>query len=302
MDMIGTVDASAFMEAVMETIEKTWNNAADRWLDGRKNKKAAHLKQEKHYVEVLTETVADGVKLDGLPLRKITKGVVASLRDELLKTRSVATVNRYLTVLRAILNMARDEWEWVDTVPKIKRMEEPKRVRFIEKEEVRRLLKELPAHLKDKVVFALSTGLRDANVRELRWDEVDLPNKTVTIDGSKMKAGKTLSIPLNDTAYEVLRKRSLAKNKDDTWVFAYGGRPVYRSGTRAFRKALQRAGIEDFRWHDLRHTWASWHIQKGTHTAAVRELGGWSDDRMVQRYAHLNTKHLRKVADNIGVI
>lgn len=281
---------------------KTWNDAATRWLDGRKDKNPAHLKQEKHYVEVLTQTEAGGVKLDGLPLSKITKGVVASLRDEMLKTRSVATVNRYLTVLRAILNMARDEWEWVDTVPKIKRMEEPKRVRFIEKDDARRLIKELPNHLKDKMVFALSTGLRDRNVRELRWDEVDLDNRMVTIDGSKMKAGKTLSIPLNDTAYEVLRRRAVAKNKDATWVFAYGGKPVYRSGTRAFRKALKRAGIENFRWHDLRHTWASWHIQRGTHTAAVRELGGWSDDRMVQRYAHLSTKHLRKVADNIGGI
>lgn len=284
----------------METVEKTWNDASSRWLDGRKDKKPEHRKQEQHYVEVLTTTAADGVKLDGLPLSKITKGVVASLRDEMLKTRSVATVNRYLTVLRAILNMARDEWEWVDTVPKIKRMEEPKRVRFIEKEDARRLLRELPTHLKDKVVFALSTGLRDANVRELRWEEVDMINRVITIEAAKMKSGKTLSIPINDTAYEVLRKRATAKGKDATWVFAYGGKPVYRSNTRAFRNALKRAGIENFRWHDLRHTWASWHIQRGTHTAAVREMGGWSDDRMVQRYAHLNTKHLRKVADNIG--
>jgi integrase len=286
--MMTTVGASDHKEACME---KTWNDAAGRWLNGRTTK---WIKQETHYVEVLTGYLAT------LPLSRITKGVVADLRDDMLKTRSVATVNRYLTVLRSILNMARDEWEWIDTAPKIKRMEEPSRVRFIEKDEARRLLRELPSHLKDKVVFALSTGLRDANVRELRWDEVDLQNKMVTISGGKMKNGKPLSIPLNETAYEVLAKRCRDKKKDPEWVFAYAGKPVHRSNTKAFRKALRRAGIENFRWHDLRHTWASWHIQKGTHTAAVREMGGWSDDRMVQRYAHLSTKHLRKVADNIG--
>lgn len=297
MDMIETVGASNQMEAKME---KTWNDAAKRWLAGRTDKPQAHLKQEKHYVEVLTTLEADGVKLDGLPLSKITKGVVSSLRDEMLQTRSAATVNRYMTVLRAILNKAKDEWEWVDNVPKIKRLEETKRVRFIEKNEARALLRELPRHLRDKVVFALATGLRDRNVRELEWSEVDLQDRMVTIAGSKMKNGQPLSIPLNDTAYEVLRRQWMDKGRDDRWVFAYAGKPVYRSGTRAFRNALKRAGIDNFRWHDLRHTWASWHIQKGTPTAALREMGGWSDDRMVQRYAHLSTKHLRKVADNIG--
>lgn len=297
MDMIETVGASNKMEAKME---KTWNDAARRWLTGRTDKPKAHQKQEQHYVDVLTTLEADGVKLDGIPLSKITKGVVSSIRDEMLQTRSPATVNRYMTVLRAILNKAKDDWEWVDNVPKIKRMEEGKRVRFIEKDEARALLRELPRHLKDKVVFALSTGLRDRNVRELEWSEVDLPNRMATISGTKMKNGKPLSIPLNDTAYELLRKRSQDKGRDERWVFAYGGRPVQRSNTKAFRKALKRAGIENFRWHDLRHTWASWHVQRGTHTAALREMGGWSDDRMVQRYAHLSTKHLRKVADNIG--
>ena len=178
----------------MENVAKTWNDASKRWLDGRKDKKPAHLKQEKHYVEVLTTTVADGVKLDNLPLSKITKGVVASLRDELLKTRSVATVNRYLSVLRAGLNMARDEWECVDTVPKIKRMEEPKRVRFIEKEDVRRLLKELPNHLKDKVVFALATGLRKGNILGLRWQNIDLEHRQLWVHPDDSKAGKAIGI------------------------------------------------------------------------------------------------------------
>lgn len=283
-------------------MEKTWTDASQKWLAGRDHRK--WVKQERHYVEILTKLETDGRRLGDMPLTAITRGVVSDMREELMKSRGVSTVNRYLTVFRAVLNVARDEWGWIDAVPRVKRMEEPKRVRYIEKEEAQRLLAELPPHLKDKVIFALSTGLRDANVRELEWDEVDLINRMVTIPPTKHKSGsKTglpLSIPLNDTAWEVLSRRSLAKNRNEKWVFVYGGKPVHRSGTRAFREALKRAGIENFRWHDLRHTWASWHIQKGTHTAAVREMGGWADDRMVQRYAHLSTEHLRSVADNIG--
>lgn len=283
-------------------MEKTWNDASQKWLAARTQRK--WVKQERHYVDVLTALDVGGKKLGDTQLTDITRGVVSDMREELMKDRGVSTVNRYLTVFRAVLNVARDEWGWIDTCPKIKRMDEPKRVRYIEKEEAQRLLAELPPHLKDKVIFALSTGLRDANVRELEWEEVDLANRMVTIPPTKHKSGaKTglpLSIPLNDTAWEVLSKKYLEKTRNEKWVFVYGGKPVHRNGTSAFRKALKRAGIDNFRWHDLRHTWASWHIQKGTHTAAVRELGGWSDDRMVQRYAHLSTEHLRSVADNIG--
>ena len=283
-------------------MEKTWNDASQKWLAARTQRK--WVKQERHYVDVLTALDVGGKKLGDTQLTDITRGVVSDMREELMKGRGVSTVNRYLTVFRAVLNVARDEWGWIDACPKIKRMEEPKRVRYIEKEEAQRLLAELPPHLKDKVIFALSTGLRDANVRELEWEEVDLINRMVTIPPTKHKSGaKTglpLSIPLNDTAWEVLSKKYLEKTRNEKWVFVYGGKPVHRSGTGSFREALKRAGIDNFRWHDLRHTWASWHIKKGTHTAAVRELGGWSDDRMVQRYAHLSTEHLRSVADNIG--
>ena len=84
-------------------------------------------------------------------------------------------------------------------------------------------------------------------------------------------------------------------------VFTYQGKPVDKANTKTWRHALKRAGIEDFRWHDLRHTWASWHIQSGTQLGVLMELGGWSDIRMVLKYAHLSPEHLASHAENICV-
>ncbi|MFT5220953.1 MAG: integrase [Planctomycetota bacterium] len=78
------------------------------------------------------------------------------------------------------------------------------------------------------------------------------------------------------------------------------GNPLAKANTKAWRHALVRAGIENFRWHDLRHTWASWHAQNGTPLHILQELGGWSDIRMVQRYAHLAPEHLASYAGNIS--
>jgi integrase len=79
----------------------------------------------------------------------------------------------------------------------------------------------------------------------------------------------------------------------------YKGKPVLRANNHAWIKALARAGIANFRWHDLRHTWASWHVQAGTPLNALQELGGWSDYKMVLRYAHLAPEHLAHHAANV---
>ncbi len=83
-------------------------------------------------------------------------------------------------------------------------------------------------------------------------------------------------------------------------MFTYNERPVDRCSTHAFKKALARAGIErEFRWHDLRHTWASWHVQNGTRLQELMESGSWSSYEMVLRYAHLAADHLGDAAGRI---
>ena len=106
-----------------------------------------------------------------------------------------------------------------------------------------------------------------------------------------------MGIPLNNEAVVVLRKQ-LGKHK--RYVFTYFGKPIAKANTKAFRKGLTQVDIENFRWHDLRHTWASWHVQNGTPIYVLQELGGWSDIRMVQRYAHLAPEHLACYAGNIS--
>jgi integrase len=203
----------------------------------------------------------------------------------------VDTVNRFLTTLRAVLTKARDEWEWIDRIPKVKALKGAvSRIRWITREEADSLIAELPAHLAAMAQFSLETGLRRANVTHLEWWQVDLARKTAWIPAGKAKSGKALAVPLTDTAAAVLEAQL---GKHPTWVFPKAGRPVHQTSTKAYRAAVERAGLVDFCWHDLRHTWASWHVQRGTPLNVLQELGGWASVAMVQRYAHLSAEHLR---------
>jgi integrase len=134
------------------------------------------------------------------------------------------------------------------------------------------------------VKFALSTGLRRGNVLGLEWSQVDLARKVAWIYGDQAKAGKDIHVTLNDTAVAVLEKQI---GKHPTRVFTYFGNPIKHFHQTAWEKALKRAGIENFRWHDLRHTWASWLAQDGVPLHVLKEMGGWQDTDMVLRYAHL---------------
>ena len=103
-------------------------------------------------------------------------------------------------------------------------------------------------------------------------------------------------MPLNAEAILVLKQQM---GKHSSRAFIYKGLPVTKANNHAWRKALVRAGIEDFRWHGLRHTWVSWHVQQGTPLHVLQELGGWSSYAMVRRYAHLSVKHLAEHADGL---
>ena len=124
-----------------------------------------------------------------------------------------------------------------------------KRIRWLTRIEANRLLKELPTHIEDAARFSLAVGLRESNVVNLEWSQVDLVRKVAWIHADQVKAKKAIGIPLNAEAIEVIKKQ-ISKHK--TRVFTFNGRPVQKFNTKAWRNALKRAGIQDFRWHDLR--------------------------------------------------
>lgn len=267
----------------------TWEEAAARWLRETSHK-ADHAK-DKAKLNWLAPHFA------GLHLDELTRDRIDDIAQIKLATAKPSTVNRYLALIRAILHMARDEWEWIPRAPRVRMLHESrKRVRWLTPDEAARLLHQLPPHLAAMARFTLATGLRQHNVSYLRWDQIDLDRGMAWIHADEFKSRKAISVPLNTVALEVLHAQ---KGKHSEWVFVYQGHPVDRTSTAAWKRALERAGIKDFRWHDLRHTWASWHAQAGTTLHELMELGGWSCMDMVLRYAHLAGEHLKKPASNI---
>ncbi|BEV16834.1 tyrosine-type recombinase/integrase [Herbaspirillum sp. DW155] len=269
---------------------KTWDDAVERWLADKADKRS--LKSDQSNIRWLNEV------LRGIPLANIDLAIVDSLRTKKIASgASNATVNRMLALLRAILRMSVVEWEWMPSAPHVRLLREPtRRVRFLSPKQAVRLLSELPPHLAAMAAFSLATGLRRANVTGLRWEQVDMKRRLAWFDGQDMKNGNPQAIPLNDDAMRVLLSR---RGVHPIYVFTYKGNKIVQASTAAWYKALVRAGIQDFRWHDLRHTWASWHVQSGTPLLALQELGGWESAEMVRRYAHFSHLNLSTFVSNL---
>jgi integrase len=273
-----------------KTPDYFWEDAVIRWLNEQSHKKS--LKDDKVHLRWLHQY------LHGMKLNEISKSVVEVVKQKKIESGVTnATVNRVLAVVRGILNRAVKEWEWLDKAPHVRLLHEAvNRVRWLTHAEADRLIDELPAHLADMMIFTLSTGLRERNVTRLEWSQVNMHQRQAWIHSDQSKSKKAIAVPLNDDALAVLRRQI---GKHETRVFTYKGNAVDIANTRAWRNALVRANIKDFRWHDLRHTWASWHAQNGTPLHALQELGGWSDGEMVKRYAHLSHQHPAGYAANL---
>ena len=190
----------------------------------------------------------------------------------------------------------------MDKVPKIKFYKEAEgRERALTPQEANRLLSELPPHLRDMALFTLHTGLRQANVLKLEWSSVDLARCHAWVKAENSKNRKPIPVSLNAQAVEVL-SRQVGKHPER--VFTFRGKPINGINSNSWKVALQRAGIEDFRWHDLRHTWATWLRQLGTPTHELQRMGGWKTAAMVERYAHVASEHLVQAAarlESVGV-
>ncbi len=268
--------------------DHTWEEAAGEWLVQHAQKRT--LAKDQEIIRWLHPW------LNGKQLGEINRELLEKIRRAKIKESSPSTANRYMALVRAILRAAWHDWDWIDSVPRIgmSRVDNTRLV-TISREKAEELLVELPPHLAAMARFTLETGLRRHNVTHLRWEQVDLEQRLAWIPGEKMKNGKPLGIPLSEVAVTVLTQQ---KGQHREYVFVYQGAPVYQTSTRAFKTAVQRAGLQaDFRWHDLRHVWASWLAQDGTPILALQELGGWQSEAMVRRYAHFSVDHLRRYVE-----
>ena len=267
-----------------EKPQRTWDEAALRFLQEAEGK--ASLKEYERQIAFWT------LHFKEHGLETIARHEVADIVEKQAKTP--ATRNRYIACLRAVLLKAAGVWEWLDRAPKLKTYTEPKqRIRWISKDEATKLLAALPEWLQAMARFALATGLRQSNVLKLEWSQVDLERRVAWIHPDQAKARRAIGVPLNEDAVAVIRKR-LGKHLKRVFV-GLDGEPMDQWKTnaqKAWKSACKEVGIEDFRWHDLRHTWASWHVQLGTPLFVLKELGGWETLEMVKRYAHLAPEHL----------
>ncbi len=269
--------------------ERTWQEVVIRFIQETNHKAThksdlAHLRWLDPYLKdkLLSDVTRDFV--DAITQIRVNQGV------------SNASVNRLLALLRSIIRKAHFDWEWSDRIPKVRLLPEPKRrIRWITPDEARKLLDALPDHLAFAMRFSLATGLRQGNMKNLKWSQVDLERSVCWIHPDQAKARRAVHVPLNAEAMKVL---NTLKGVDSEYVFTYRGKPVIQLTTKAWYKALEKAGIKEFRWHDLRHTWASWHVQNGTPLNVLQELGGWESVEMVRRYAHFGNTHLASYADN----
>jgi len=230
-------------------------------------------------------------------LAEITPRLIVDYKNQRLAAgKAPATVNRELSAIRKAFNLAVKEWEWCRSNP-VSRVsmekENNKRDRWLSDEEEGRLLDACVPWLRNLVLFALCTGMRMGEILELTWRGVDFIRRTGTVFRSKN--GERRTIPLNQTVLAVLKEKARVRSIRTDLVFCSKAQTPLESGhlRRSFRLALKKAVIEDFHFHDLRHTFATRLVQAGVDLYKVQRLLGHKSPIMTQRYAHHYPESLR---------
>lgn len=229
--------------------------------------------------------------------------ITPALIDEFKQRRKAAgvkpaTINRQLNIFRRMFNIARKRWMWIKEIPVIE-MEakaDQKRVRHLSFDEYHKLLVCCEVWLKPIVAVAAWTGLRQGNILNLKKEQVKLFERTITLEGKETKNGENLIIPIAGPAFEALKNAIKTSHINSPYIFHKKDGAPYKKWNihKKFKKALKEAGIEDFRFHDLRHCFASWNRQAGVDVDTIADLLGHKDTRMTRRYAHITPVHLNK--------
>lgn len=297
----------------------TLAEASERYLGTRTNRGNPRSRDEKRVVEHLKTAFGAGT-----PLAEITAARISEYKTKRLTTvrkigegenqtdrrLTAAAVNRPLAILRHLLQLATEEWEVLERVPRIKLEKEPEgRVVWLEREEEQRLLDACRAsrtkHLADLVTVALESGLRRGELFGLTWDRVDLSRGVIRLE--KTKSGKRRDVHMRQAVYNVLAARrahvvASLKLSNEGRVPEPSGR-VWPAGdcrtafenavTTAKLDAMDRLADERFTMHGCRHHFASWFMMRGGNLLALSKILGHAKVSMTEKYAHLAPDHLR---------
>lgn len=240
-------------------------------------------------------------------LADINPALIAEHRDKLLnedtprkEKRSPATTNRYLAALSHAFTMAIKEYGWIESNPvlKISKPKEPRgRTRFLSDGERAQLLNacrenENP-YLYLVVVLLLSTGARKMEILGLKWADIDFARGVITLH--QTKNGEKRLLPLTGHALSLMKEHNKIRRINCHWVFPSHDEKKPMDLRKPFETALKKAEITDFRWHDLRHSAASYLAMNGASMSEIAEVLGHKTLQMVKRYAHLSEAHTASV-------
>jgi integrase len=259
-------------------------------------------------------------------LSDMTPALIGEKRDELFRgityrgtQRSSATVVRYLSALSHAFSVAVKEWGWLEDSPmrKVTKLKESRgRVRFLDEGEKDRLLQackeSLNPHLFPVVMLAISTGMRYGEIINLTWADVDLSRKRIILH--ETKNGERRAVPIAGQAIELLAQLEKKRRIDTNFLFPKGrltSASSFQEGSQekvqkpaqmrnAWVAAIKKAGIQDFRFHDLRHCAASYLAMSGASLAEIADILGHKTLAMVKRYAHLSDSHKHTVVDRMN--
>jgi integrase len=220
-------------------------------------------------------------------LQNVTTWIIEKWKSKRKEEVKPATVNRELALLKHMFTKA-IEWGKVKDNParKVKLLKgEIKRVRFLMPDEIRTLLSNCADHLRPIVTVALHTGMRKGELLSLQWDQVNFEQKIITLEDTKNRERR--DVPMNET----VRTTLMGMERKGSHIFCNGSGETFLNVRRSFETAVRKSGIEDFRFHDLRHTFASNLVMEGIDIMTIKELMGHKDLTMTLRYSHLAPNH-----------
>jgi integrase len=276
---------------------KTLAQVATEYLDYKRGKGKRSIRQDEQILAKLKARLGAETAIVDLTAQRIAQyerdRVVEKSKLGRLVTPS--TVNRELAILRHLLRLA-EEWGYIAKVPKIRLGREPEgRLRFLAEDEIARLLAACEAkavkspYLLPVVTVALHTGMRKGEILGLSWERVDFARGVLQLEHTK--SGRRREVPMNRAVYDALD--GLPGPKAEGFVFRKRDGRAWGNVRTAFEDACREAKVDNFRFHDLRHTCASWLVMKGRSLKEVQEILGHREFTMTLRYAHLSPDRLR---------